>query len=67
MRAKRKKLTRADFAEYRGYFYRPRLEPVPVDLMRCRVYEPDGTLICLTAVNDAEKVIDEDIARKGAK
>lgn len=67
MRARRKKLTRADFSEYRGYFYRLRLEPVPVKNMRCRVYEPDGTFICLTAVDDAEQVIDEDIGRRAAK
>lgn len=63
MAARRKKLTRADYTEYRGYFYRKVVE----NDSRCRVYEPDGTFICTTGIVDAPKVIDDDIERQEAK
>lgn len=60
--AKRKKLTRADFTEYRGYFYRK----APSSETRCRLYQPDGRLICETGLDDAQDYINKDIERQKA-
>ena len=62
-RRKGARLTRADFAEHRGYFYRR----VDESDTRCRVYEPDGAFICTTGVDQAPRVIDDEIARVAAK
>lgn len=56
------RLTRADFIEYRKYFYRAVPES---NGARFRVWEPDGTFICETGLDDVSKVVDEDIMRKG--
>lgn len=56
MTMKRRQLTRADFNEYRGYFWRP----VSETSNRCRVWTPDGRPY-QTARDDVEPSIDQDI------
>ena len=58
MRRKRPKLTRADFTEYRGYFWRPATETSS----RAIVYRPTGGVAFHTPVDGVEQAIDQDMA-----
>lgn len=63
MSRRREKLTRADFTEYKGYFWRQ----VPQSTVRCRVYAPTGQLLYQTARSNIESSIDQDIAHQARR